>query len=209
MIEYCSFTTKKMRDWMETHPNQSQPTNYKDFPGKMDHTTCIVVQAGVTSLNNELNEIEKFVMKLRNPLYGIKVNVKEGDHDATFKGSELIQWIKDNYKNTQDNTIRFNMTDEKAISLSQQVLTLSHINPLGIDDYKMEEFDLDVLYCFKTFDPIMTESDWISLQGASMVRYYNKGETIVLEDHDQNSIYQVISGRCIVIKKTMGKKYIP
>jgi len=39
-------TTKKAREFMEKHPNTRQPTNYFEFPGKMDHTTAISVLVG-------------------------------------------------------------------------------------------------------------------------------------------------------------------
>jgi len=158
-----------------------------------------VIQAGQSQINKDINEIEKFIIKLRNPLYGIKVN-KEGERDTSFKGLELNQWIKDNYKPSQEN-ITIQLSDYKAQALSQQLLNLSHIIPLGVQGYKMEEFNLDTLYCFKTFDPIMSETDWLAIQGAAQIRYYQKREPVVLEDELQGSIYQIISGRCVVTKK--------
>ena len=41
IIDYCITTTKNCRDFMEQNPGKKQPTNYKDYPGKFDHTTVI------------------------------------------------------------------------------------------------------------------------------------------------------------------------
>ena len=34
--------TAKARKFMEENPGKKQPTNYAEFPGKMDHSTCVV-----------------------------------------------------------------------------------------------------------------------------------------------------------------------
>jgi len=183
---------------MESHPNGIQPTNFQEYPGKLDHTTCVVIQAGQSDLSDEIKNMEKLVIKLRNPMYGFKANIKEGDLDTSFIGSDLIQWIKNNYKDTIESlTI---IDDEKALSISQQLLNLSHILPIGPRDYNIEEFNLDTRYCFKTFDPIMTEFDWISIQRASQIKHFQKGQTIVHENQEQTKIYQIISGRCLISK---------
>jgi len=217
IIDYCYKTTQTMRTWMEENPNLAQPTNYREYPGKLDHTTCVVIQATYTDLKEDLNEMEKFVIKLRNPIFGIKTTNKinldssVNCHDASFKGFELIQWVKENYKNS-NGSLWEEVSDERAHSLSQQLLNLSHIIPLGgykneNEKYKIEEFDLDTLYCFKTFDPIMTESDWLQIHESAQVRYYSKGETLVFEDEKQNNIYQVVSGKCLISRSVYKEAY--
>eukprot|EP01117_Protostelium_nocturnum_P014465 TRINITY_DN5504_c1_g1_i1.p1 TRINITY_DN5504_c1_g1~~TRINITY_DN5504_c1_g1_i1.p1 ORF type:complete len:456 (+),score=139.76 TRINITY_DN5504_c1_g1_i1:74-1369(+) len=40
VINYCVNLTKKSRDWMQSHPGQL-PSDYVQFPGKLDHTTIM------------------------------------------------------------------------------------------------------------------------------------------------------------------------
>ena len=42
IIDHCSETTKKCRVFLETS-NAVQPDSYRDYPGKLDHTSCVVV----------------------------------------------------------------------------------------------------------------------------------------------------------------------
>ncbi|KAF2077306.1 hypothetical protein CYY_001372 [Polysphondylium violaceum] len=46
LIDHCSKVTHNAREFMEKFPNKKQPHDYREFPGKMDHTTCITFQIG-------------------------------------------------------------------------------------------------------------------------------------------------------------------
>ncbi|EGG23063.1 hypothetical protein DFA_05193 [Cavenderia fasciculata] len=46
LIEHCSQVTHRARDFMEKFPNKKQPNDYREYPGKMDHTTCVTFQIG-------------------------------------------------------------------------------------------------------------------------------------------------------------------
>ena len=46
ILEYCVRVTKSSREFMEANPGLKLPSNYKLYPGKMDHTTCVVVRVG-------------------------------------------------------------------------------------------------------------------------------------------------------------------
>jgi len=54
IMKYCWNITSKSREFMEKNPNKKQPTDYKGFPGKMDHTTCITFLIGNTNNNKSL-----------------------------------------------------------------------------------------------------------------------------------------------------------
>eukprot|EP00005_Dracoamoeba_jomungandri_P012132 CAMPEP_0174265298 /NCGR_PEP_ID=MMETSP0439-20130205/26000_1 /TAXON_ID=0 /ORGANISM="Stereomyxa ramosa, Strain Chinc5" /LENGTH=411 /DNA_ID=CAMNT_0015351697 /DNA_START=60 /DNA_END=1295 /DNA_ORIENTATION=- len=41
IISHCRKTTQSSREFMEENPFLAQPVDYKQFPGKMDHTTCV------------------------------------------------------------------------------------------------------------------------------------------------------------------------
>lgn len=46
LIQHCTEVTRKAREFMENNPNKKQPTDYIEFPGKMDHTTCVTFVVG-------------------------------------------------------------------------------------------------------------------------------------------------------------------
>jgi len=46
LINHCMEVTRKAREFMEKNPHKKQPTDYVEFPGKMDHTTCISFVVG-------------------------------------------------------------------------------------------------------------------------------------------------------------------
>jgi hypothetical protein len=45
LVDHCHATTRVCREYMELNPQARQPTDYRQFPGKMDHTTaaCLIV----------------------------------------------------------------------------------------------------------------------------------------------------------------------
>jgi len=49
LIAHCTEATRKSREYMEKNPNKKQPTDYIEFPGKMDHTTAVTVNVGLIS----------------------------------------------------------------------------------------------------------------------------------------------------------------
>lgn len=46
LIRHCLEATRKAREFMENNPNKKQPVDYIEFPGKMDHTTCVTFVVG-------------------------------------------------------------------------------------------------------------------------------------------------------------------
>lgn len=44
LMDYCSETTSKSREFMEKNPQTPHPSDYAEYPGKMDHTTAVVFQ---------------------------------------------------------------------------------------------------------------------------------------------------------------------
>jgi hypothetical protein len=46
VMSHCMEVTRKSREFMERNPNKKQPTDYVEFPGKMDHTTCVSLLVG-------------------------------------------------------------------------------------------------------------------------------------------------------------------
>lgn len=47
IVKHCQDVTEKSRDWMEENPDGVLATqSYKDFPGKMDHCSCVAIRVG-------------------------------------------------------------------------------------------------------------------------------------------------------------------
>eukprot|EP01102_Stenamoeba_stenopodia_P011036 TRINITY_DN336_c0_g1_i1.p1 TRINITY_DN336_c0_g1~~TRINITY_DN336_c0_g1_i1.p1 ORF type:complete len:945 (+),score=158.27 TRINITY_DN336_c0_g1_i1:308-3142(+) len=46
LIEYASSVTSPSRDFMVNFPKKKLPIDYKTYPGKMDHTSCISLRVG-------------------------------------------------------------------------------------------------------------------------------------------------------------------
>lgn len=47
IVKHCQEITDKSREWMEQNPEGSLTTaSYKEFPGKMDHCSCIAIRIG-------------------------------------------------------------------------------------------------------------------------------------------------------------------
>jgi len=44
IIKHCLSVTSKSREWMEQNPKERLPNDYKTFPGKMDHATCVTIR---------------------------------------------------------------------------------------------------------------------------------------------------------------------
>jgi len=47
ITEYCLRVTKSSRDFMEHNVRDKLPKDYKLYPGKMDHTTCVLIRARI------------------------------------------------------------------------------------------------------------------------------------------------------------------
>jgi len=50
LLRHCIEVNSRATRWMIENPFKRIPTNYVDYPGKMDHTTCICVRVGADSL---------------------------------------------------------------------------------------------------------------------------------------------------------------
>lgn len=46
LVIHSKNVTEKSRNYMEADPNAVEPKDYKEYPGKMDHATCIALKVG-------------------------------------------------------------------------------------------------------------------------------------------------------------------
>lgn len=54
ILKHCLAVTGKGREWMEQNPREKLPSDYIEYPGKMDHATAVVLR--VTKYSKELNK---------------------------------------------------------------------------------------------------------------------------------------------------------
>jgi len=52
LLKHSLNVTKKTREWMQSNPRKREPTNYAQYPGKMDHTTCLAIRVGAANSNS-------------------------------------------------------------------------------------------------------------------------------------------------------------
>lgn len=48
-MNHCDQITRASREWMQNNFGKELPRDYEQYPGKMDHTTCVVVRVGNSS----------------------------------------------------------------------------------------------------------------------------------------------------------------
>lgn len=69
MMVYNSLaTTHKTRTFMETHPNELEPKNYAEFPGKMDHVTSIAIAPGFSLVRQDQQAVQAQVVQAKRQL---------------------------------------------------------------------------------------------------------------------------------------------
>lgn len=51
LLEFCTNLTKTSRDFMEANPTQKLPGDFKLYPGKLDHATCVCIRVGRVTLS--------------------------------------------------------------------------------------------------------------------------------------------------------------
>lgn len=52
LIQYSVKTTEPIRKFITSNPGKRVPNDYKLFPGKLDHTTCVCVKVGIYLKNS-------------------------------------------------------------------------------------------------------------------------------------------------------------
>jgi len=189
IINYCLKLTEKTRVYMEAHPNNLQPRDYKDYPGKVDHSTCLVTRVCRSNFRQQEADMENLVVRLRHPTYGLTKEA-EGVQQGTFKGQELVRWLHHDP-----------VYGENEMEVAQSLMNFNYIAPVtAFDSYTLETFDPAKLYQFKSHEPIMTRRDWeIILQG-TLRKTYQKGDIIIKEGTSQLTIYQLTYGICRIEK---------
>eukprot|EP01124_Arcella_intermedia_P024238 TRINITY_DN4034_c0_g1_i4.p1 TRINITY_DN4034_c0_g1~~TRINITY_DN4034_c0_g1_i4.p1 ORF type:complete len:1514 (-),score=449.67 TRINITY_DN4034_c0_g1_i4:136-4677(-) len=192
IINYCKQVTLTTRDYMEKNPNNNQPSSFKDFPGKVDHTTCLVIKVGKTTFRQWEVDMRDLLVRLRHPTTGLTI---EGTQKEIFKGTELVQWVA---KNPSYSKMQFD--------IGQLLLNFNLILPLtSSDSFMNETFHQDWRYQFKGFVPIMTQRDWNVIIQGTTPKMYKAGEVIITEDTFLQNIYQITVGICRIEKTVYDK----
>jgi len=186
LISYSLNLTETSRNYMESNPGSPQPSDYKKFPGKVDHTTCIVIRVCNINLRQLTSDLSNLVIRLRQPIE----QTTEAQPDI-FSGYDLIAWIK-------------NLSDyaNQAEEIPQMLHNFNLLAPVtSHDSFTNETFSTDLYYHFKVYEPIFTLADWKVMLHGSTKRTFNKGDVIIKEGSKSQKIYHITFGSCRVVKK--------
>eukprot|EP01125_Pyxidicula_operculata_P011412 TRINITY_DN3738_c2_g1_i3.p1 TRINITY_DN3738_c2_g1~~TRINITY_DN3738_c2_g1_i3.p1 ORF type:complete len:1577 (+),score=500.93 TRINITY_DN3738_c2_g1_i3:781-5511(+) len=202
ILEHCKHITQSTRDYMENNPTGAQPTDHKLFPGKVDHTTCVVFKVGKTSFRQTEVDLEDLVLRLRHP-HDKKENIQGfANSTATFKGTELVSWLEHDQNDTKKITTTIPQPD-----IPQSLLNFNYISPVtSSDSFIYETFQPDVLYQFKVKEPMMNNNDWKILLETTITKNFKKGDIIIKEGSIQTTIYQITYGTCRIEKLVKNQK---
>lgn len=132
LIEYAYNLTKKSREYLENNPSKSEPEDQKEFPGKMDHTTCIIIKAG-----SQFEQKDLFVVPYTNNGFtratirrDKKIERTRSDDDITPTYSKSVP---DNYS-LQTNINNHNLFMPPLImkNTRKDVMRIKKINTKGL-----------------------------------------------------------------------------
>jgi len=188
VIGYCEKTTDNMRRWMESNPNDIQPKDAKNYPGKVDHTTCIVLRVGPARFEREELFLDNLVVRIRHPSSGVNEE-SEGTQQVSFKGSDLLHWLK-------KNSISFHNYNSPE-DVAQLLMSFGYMTVVtSSDSFTYETFHPEALYRFTISEPILNKKDWEILTLGALKRTYKKDELIVEERSNLRGVYQLVRGSC-------------
>eukprot|EP01127_Copromyxa_protea_P023880 TRINITY_DN9166_c0_g1_i1.p1 TRINITY_DN9166_c0_g1~~TRINITY_DN9166_c0_g1_i1.p1 ORF type:complete len:1278 (-),score=216.41 TRINITY_DN9166_c0_g1_i1:172-4005(-) len=183
VINYCLEKTKPSREFMQDNPTKPLPKDYKLYPGKMDHITCLFIRAQTVNLRVEDKRLLEMVAPMSHPISGIQST------DTAFTGNTLLLWLKNFY----------GLSLSEAESVAQNLLTFNYLMPL-VDDNILSSFRQEMSYELNVIAPIMGKSDWEKIMQAAESTTYRKGDVIIQQESTAKAIYHCIRGQCKVNK---------
>lgn len=83
LLDHCKHVTQRSRQWMMANPTRRLPNDHINFPGKMDHTSCIAVAVGRRQQPKEGGS--SIIMPA--PIQDAAQNAKQAPSDAAAAGS--------------------------------------------------------------------------------------------------------------------------
>jgi len=107
LVSHTQAVTKKTRSYMEANPNQAEPSDYHEYPGKMDHCTCTILKVqnldiGLAGVEQPQRKIEKIPSILSTPGGKLAKSTKSKKDPLKQKTKKL----PDNYKNLQNEQLQ-------------------------------------------------------------------------------------------------------
>eukprot|EP01125_Pyxidicula_operculata_P013390 TRINITY_DN4439_c0_g1_i2.p1 TRINITY_DN4439_c0_g1~~TRINITY_DN4439_c0_g1_i2.p1 ORF type:complete len:1494 (-),score=306.43 TRINITY_DN4439_c0_g1_i2:277-4758(-) len=187
LITHCNTTTLKIRQYMENNPSKPQPKDYSEYPGKVDHTTCLVVRATTVELKEDEEELDNLIMRLSSSGF-----IKS---EQPFLGGDLLTQLENDPK-------LVGLTRSHLIKTAQSLLNFHYITPVSQVGF-LESFMTNITYKSKTNKPELTRFDWQSFIESTTRKNYKKGDVIIKQGSTSTNIYQVALGRCSIVKANL------
>jgi hypothetical protein len=103
LIRHCINITRSSREFMENHPDKKLPPDYKRYPGKLDHSTCVAFKVGYKQFSLEEEEQTKASPQGEDGGKGVtsKPPIHRADSRAVLRKRESI-WITCRTKENED-----------------------------------------------------------------------------------------------------------
>lgn len=117
LVQHCLETTQSSRDFMEQNPEKILPKNYREYPGKLDHTTCVALKVKRSTFKPVENQLDSLVLRMRNQAQGLQTYHKGyGASDFIYSKGETIDSPRGGPRHHADGS---NAASEKSSNFSE------------------------------------------------------------------------------------------
>jgi len=120
LVEHCIKLTDISREFMEKNPDKGLPKDYRKFPGKLDHTTCVSIKVGLNGAQlTKMSKGTPVTPSTYQNILDLPFEVAEWHTQLDPFGKELIQ-IKSQNQDTEVVALRPQQQKVKAPDFSKK-----------------------------------------------------------------------------------------
>lgn len=112
LISHCLKTTQSSREFMEKNPEKILPKSYKEYPGKLDHTTCIALKVRRSTFKPVENQLDSLVLRMRNQAQGLQTK------GNTYGSSDFISSARSPLEGIESPRVRIDALDSARVNNS-------------------------------------------------------------------------------------------
>jgi len=200
IISICQRLTESSRLFMQQNPEKALPNNYAEYPGKLDHCTCVCIRVSPSSMQEIEQMLDSFALRMRHPINGITLQKWTGgdpdvsNHKFVFPGKELVKWFTSNE----------NTPEEAAENMGQLLQNFKYLRRYPtLSSNWCESFTVDALYEFQAYEPVLTEEDLIHLARVGKLLKFKKNQYIIQQgQYCDYCIFHIIKGSCRVTRRS-------
>lgn len=212
IIEFCRELCKPANKFMETELEKKLPFDYKKYPGKQDHCSCVAIRVGHSNLIEKAQLVDKTLLRLFHKLQEKSRRQKNESfvlgsscEDLSYTGQDIVNLLMEDIDvEGVEANVRAKKKAKEAMGLAQLMLNFSAIASTydinSHDDFYSKAFDLSRQYKIKVYDVAMSHDDWKKMRAAEIFekKTYLLGEKVVRQNDVSSKIFQIESGQCRV-----------